>query len=320
MKILVVQLGRIGDMILATPMYSAIKKLYPDSSLTVLASIPNHPVLKDNPNIDNVLILDKSPLKLLNLFHQIRKTGFDLLIDAKDHYSNEGRFIAMFSDAVKKIGYNRPGDNVYDIPIDEYEKNTELHYTTRCLKALVPLGYELSEKIPRPELSLMPESMSYVESTLKKAAGKKIIVINISASNLGKMWDNSKWKQYIESLNTDEVFPIVSYAPEDRDVAQDLLERVSINEFKSRSINDVIALISKAELLVTPDTSLVHVAAAFNVPLLGLYSGLDDFYTKFAPLSDVKVVLRSPKGIDGIKEISASELIEAYRVIYQEIL
>ena len=64
----------------------------------------------------------------------------------------------------------------------------------------------------------------------------------------------------------------------------------------------------------------MHVAAAFNIPLLGLYSGLDDFYTKFAPLSDIKVVLRSPKGIDGIKEISASELIEAYRVISQKIL
>jgi ADP-heptose:LPS heptosyltransferase len=53
---------------------------------------------------------------------------------------------------------------------------------------------------------------------------------------------------------------------------------------------------------------MVHVAAAFNIPLLGLYSGLDDFYDKFFSACDHKIIIRATKGDYGIKSIEYNQV------------
>jgi ADP-heptose:LPS heptosyltransferase len=311
MRILIVQLGRIGDMILATPMFSMIKKHYPDSELNVLASRINYPIIKNNPNVDEIFVLDKAPHKLIPLITRIRSKSFDYLIDAKDHHSTESSIIARIVRANMKIGYNPSKKQYFTVGIDGDEGNKGLHFTMRCLKPLKHLKINPPDSIPRPELYPSEDSVGYVRSFLDDSQDKKIIVINLSASKREKMWDNDKWSVFIRSLDTN-YFPVITYAPQDKDIARDLLSRVTVNDFKSRRMDDVIVLIKEADILVTPDTSLVHIAAAYDKPLLGLYSGLDEFYSKFHPLSSVFEVVRAPKGSNGIKEIKAEQVVEGF--------
>lgn len=319
MKILIVQLGRIGDMILATPVFKAIKSNKPDAEVYVLASVANNPVIRNNPNIDKIFVWDKSPEKLIPVIFKIRSIQFDYLLDAKDHRSTESSLIAKFVKAKTKIGYNPPGKSYFDIGIDNEKENAGLHFTERALRPLTHLGIKPPPGTPRPELFPSEESKHYVAKFLKNANGRQVVVINLSASYRAKMWDNDKWALFIKAIDNEKFFPIITYAPADKDVAADLLNRIKIAEFKSRSMDDVIALISAANLLVTPDTSLVHVAAAFDKPLLGLFSGLKDFYAKFHPLSSTFRVIHSPEGIDGIKAISAEQAIEGFRELLTEI-
>ena len=312
MKILIVQLGRIGDMILATPMFGAVKRKYPDGEVSVLASVVNNGIIRNNPNVDKIYVLDKAPHKLAVLMTELLRKKFDYLIDAKDHYSTESSIIAKTVRAGKKIGFNPGGKNNFDIGIDGDKENAGLHFVLRCFKPLKHIGIEMPGAIPKPELYPSDISKLYVNDFLNDTAGRKILVINLSASYRAKMWDNDKWEEFILSLNTDEFFPIVTFAPADRDIAEDLMKKVKIAVFRSRSMDDVTALIAKSDILVTPDTSLVHVAAAFDKPLLGLFSGLDDFYEKFRPLSSVFEVVRSPKGVDGIKAITAGQAIQGF--------
>ena len=81
----------------------------------------------------------------------------------------------------------------------------------------------------------------------------------------------------------------------------------NLNIFQSRSLQDIFSLIKNSYLVITPDTAVVHIAAAFNVPLLGLYSGLDDFFNKFHPLSNIYQIIRAPKVFDGIEPITPFE-------------
>jgi len=73
---------RIGDMIVATPIFRELKNKYPNISISVLASKGNRDVIKYNPYIDNIYTNYKNSLlkDLLSLL-KLRKEKFDVCIE-----------------------------------------------------------------------------------------------------------------------------------------------------------------------------------------------------------------------------------------------
>jgi len=312
MKILIIQLGRIGDLLLATPAVKSIKEAFPEADIHVLAGRKAYSVIENNPLIKEIYVYDKSPLKLMSLILKLRKNNFDYLIDFKDHYSKEGRIIAGLLRAETKIGYNGKSGAVYDISIPSSEENNELHFVDRCYNALVHLGIEKPEETPKPDLYLSDDSENYLNDFLINCSVDDYITINISASQPKKMWQKEKWIELINLIGNSK--PIVlSSSLSERPAANEIASACNHSEpFPSRSMTDVFSLINRSKLLITPDTSLVHVAAAFNLPVIGLYSGFDDFNKKFHPLSDEYFMIKAPKNHDGISEIEVKKVFESY--------
>ena len=146
-------------MILSTPLFSIIKKQLPESEITVLASVPNHNVIRNNPNVDKILIFDKSPLKLAVLYSKLKKINFDYLIDPKDHYSRESKLIATVVHAKQKIGFI--GDkkkSPFTRGIADSIMNENVHYISRVLNALTCMSIKTPEQIPLPELFTSADS------------------------------------------------------------------------------------------------------------------------------------------------------------------
>jgi ADP-heptose:LPS heptosyltransferase len=198
------------------------------------------------------------------------------------------------------------------------EEYSDLHYSQRCLKSLTHFGYRVPENPPRPELFLDPKSEQYVNSILKGKSN--FILINISASNEAKMWSNQNWIEFIKFVNKSKEELLLIYPPSSEESAKRIISQSQgIAGIKSNTMQDSFSIISRAKLLITPDTSLVHVASAYNIPLLALYSGLDDFYSKFRPLSEMIEVVRSEKGDGSIRSIAIDAFVEAYQRIIKKI-
>jgi len=300
-------------MILLTPVFRAIKEKYPEMGIHVLAGRNNYSVIKDNPRLEKVIVHEKTPVKILRTISTLKKTKYEYMIDPKDHLSSESRIFAKLVKAKTKIGFNKPGSKNFDLSIPGNKENTKLHYIRRCFNAFEYIGITCPERIPRPELFTNSESDDYVVDFLLALQQKPVIVINISASNPGKMWSNDKWEILIQNIDSAIYNLVLTFAPSEKEVAVDLKSRCpKLNMFRSRSMNDVISLINAGKLLITPDTSLVHVASAFNKPLLGMFSSLEEQFIKFGPLSDTREIIRSKQGDGGIKSIEAEEVIEAY--------
>ena len=68
------------------------------------------------------------------------------------------------------------------------------------------------------------------------------------------------------------------------------------------SLAEVIAVISKLDCILSPDTSICHIAAGLGVPLLGFYSGNEHNFNRFHPLGQRIWTVRAntPDSIDGI--------------------
>lgn len=292
MKILITQLGRIGDMVLLTTAIKAVKEKYPDSIIDVISGRNNHQVIKDNPNINKIIIYDKSPFKLIKTIAEIRKLRYDFYIDFKDHQSTESRFIARFVKSNNKIGFNGNKKNIFDISIPSYIDNAGLHSITRIFNSLKPLSISIGETIPRPELFTNKESDEYADSFLNENNIEEFILFNLSAGSKNRMISLNKWDEIIEKIINDFKI-ILTYAPSEIAMSKELFARFNkLNLFNSRSINDVISLVKRTKLLITPNTSLVHIASAFDTPIIAFYNSDDEDYKKFKPLSTKQVVFR----------------------------
>jgi ADP-heptose:LPS heptosyltransferase len=90
--------------------------------------------------------------------------------------------------------------------------------------------------------------------------------------------------------------------------------------FPSRSIQDVVSVINRATLVISPDTAIVHIAAAFDKPLFALYNGLENFYTKFYPLCSEKCIIKANSKEDSIENIPTEIAISQFKEFIKKYL
>jgi len=315
LKVLFTQLGRIGDMILATPIFEALKNKYPDVKIHVLASSHNHLILKNNPNINKVLVYDKKPLNTFSLIIKLVNGKYDYLIDPKDHFSSESKYIAKLVNAEKKIGFNSKKDKVFDIAVKPHNKG--IHYTTICFQALKELGIEPPEVVACPKLYLNRKSEFYVNEFIEHNNLDDYILINISASHQSKMWAIENWIDVARYLINKKQKIVLSFAPTESDEAKELFKKVpELIVFTSRNLDDVLSIINRCKLTITVDTSVVHISAAFDKPVLVLIKSIADTLNKFAPLNTIKELVITSENLNSIK---SEELIVAYEKLSDKI-
>lgn len=298
MKILMTLLGRIGDMILLTPSFRLIKEKYPDAKIDVIASRHNFVIPKLNPDVNFVYVYDKKLLNVVKLIIKLRSAVYDFYVDPKDHFSRESYFFSKIVRAKTKIGFNREGYSNFDIPIDSSEKNINIFHSVRILKALLPLGIEIPELYPKPILYEDFDSQVFVEHNFPKLSnGRKMALLNISASKVSRMWQIDNWQKFVSEFSQQNIFFVITSEPRHRHLAKTLVGEHS-SLFPSRNLNDIISLVRKVDVVVTPDTSIVHIASAWNKPTFGIYRGDESSFWWFRPVSDYNRSVVAPSNKD----------------------
>ena len=314
-------------MILATPMFSTIKEKYPDSVIDVVCSPRNVEIIKNNPNINKKFIYKKKPLNILKLIISLRPKSYDFLIDPKPHYSTEGATFARIIRAENKIGFIKDRNSPFNTK--GVSDPSGKHFVNIYLESLAFLGIELEKKQKFPQLYASEDSRKYIDKIM--SGENKKALINISAGNKKRMFGLNVWTDFLseiekkvdkeaeEAKEVKEAWDFyISYAPEDSGFAQKLMsECPSLIDIQSRSLQDVIVAVKKCDVIITPDTALVHIASAFNRPIIAAFSGWEDNFKKFAPLSEVQQIIRtsSPQSENSLQEIGSSDLLSGWEEI-----
>ena len=120
-KILVIrQDDRIGNLILTTPLLSALRRFFPKAQVTYLASKTFHTLFHNLSLVDQIFVAKKRqyiihPLSLISFIRKIRKQKFDLAFDASDenNFSLNNSFLAYLSGARYRIGYKKPNSALF---------------------------------------------------------------------------------------------------------------------------------------------------------------------------------------------------------------
>lgn len=322
MDVCILQLGTFGDMILTTPIISLLKQKFPDSRIFFICGNRNYIVIRYHPKVNKILRWNKYPPILLKNIVWFQFHNFDYYVDPKDHYSFESQIIAKIVRSKLKIGLNKNSKN-FHISISDENENSNLHFTERVLQAFKPLGISWDKGyIPIPELYYSIENRMYYEAFLSEndLKPKSYLVFNISASHPRKTFSDYSLENIFSNVEFN--LPVVlTFEPKDTLRALNLKSMFKfVFLYFSRNILDICPVVENSFAVVTPDTSVVHIASAYSKPTLAFYSGLDNFFKKFHPNNPKCIVARAKEGDPGIQSIKTGSLVSSINSFLKTIL
>jgi len=312
-SIVVVQIGKIGDMILTTPLFSRIKNIFPEYELTVLASEKNYFIPELHSSVDKVIKFKKD-FSALKSFISLKSSHIDYWIDTKNMYSSTSNMLVKNIKPERSLGFN------YDVRVFSETLNNYTLGSHAIDINLSPLNFfnnsnEIFSKNIKPELTIPDTVRKTAEEKLSKFKGLKNILINFSAGSEIRQLSADMWIEVIGELKLDrDCNVLITGLVNDQneiDIIINRCETYNIHQIRTESFFEFAAVIKLCDLVITPDTSAVHVCSAFNKPIVAIYSNVKWNYEKFRPLSDINEVVFSgnENNMEGIKTGSISEKI-----------
>jgi ADP-heptose:LPS heptosyltransferase len=310
-KVLFFRYDRIGDMVITTPVFRELKLAFPDIQITVLASKINQEVLINNPYVDHIVTNHKNHffLDLVSLL-KLRKKKFDVCIEF-DHsvvlhailrlrVINPKKVISIKKDG--RYGVNGNELSLYDIYAEKPKKR---HFRDIWLGVLKP--FNIISKSNDYDLFINDELIKQAQNYTKQYFPNSLVGINLEGAVKGKKIKFPELFKICKGLNKQDknIQIIILCAPNNFQETSLNVQKMALNyvemSYKTDRILTVAALISQLDLIITPDTSIVHIASAFNKPVVSIHEDNRDSYELFAPTSKLNrtVFSMTKKSLEG---------------------
>jgi len=268
-KILFIRLNKIGDALVTTPLLKLIKE-QTGCHISILSDRKNHFVFNDTNIYEEVIVYKKGIGGFLKTVSDINSKDFDAVIDLHDDVSTTVSFLIASIKCPVKVGFNKGSENIYTHLVDKLDAANN-HVILRVMEfaKIFNLNYDI-EKI-NIHYPLSEKSLLNIQTFLKNNFTNKFLCgINISAGSEARFWGVDRFKKVINVLRKYDLQIVILSTEAEKKYA----EEISGNKypiFTTPDFNIFAAMISKLNFLFTPDTSIVHLASAYEIPMFGIY-------------------------------------------------
>lgn len=292
-KIMVRATNWIGDAVMTTPALGALRSAFPLAEIVVVANPPVSELLSEHPFCDRVIVYDKKgPHRgfrgLLRFSSSLAEQRFDLAILFQN--AIEAAMMARFAGIGKRAGYRTDCRGMlltHPVPINGQTKL--LHHVRYYLNALEKLGIPVTE--PALRLHCTEEEKNAATKTL---GGGRWVAINAGAAfGSAKRWYPERFAAVADALASMHGFNILLVGgPAETSIGAEIEAAMKTrpkNLVGRTTVREMMALLSLMELVVTNDSGPMHVAAAFDRPIVALFGSTD--HTTTSPFcSKFKIV------------------------------
>jgi heptosyltransferase-3 len=281
-RILLVRNDRIGDLVLTTPAIELLRAHLPGTRIDLLCSAYAAPVVRGNPDIDEVLTdrgaHDSSDLSqtaaLLSgrgyscavvMVHSlknarlVRKTLIPLRI---------GPLVKWYS----PLFFNRT--------VPQHRSRAEKSEAQYNIELLSPLGVTAKQP-PHPAVKPTGEALRRAREDIDTMFcgfdPGPLVLIHPVMGGSALNWPEQYYAELIRLLGREGRFRVLlTGSDNDRNLLERLIEGIGkdkpVRLGKEMSLEDLIGLIASADAVVAPSTGPLHLASALGVPLVGFYS------------------------------------------------
>ncbi len=270
MRILLWQTAYLGDVVLTTPLVLTLKKVFPEAQIGFVGRSFIKDLLK---GFDVELIpFDKGFTESFRLLEKIR----DYQIAITPHISARTALILFLSHIPIRIGFDR--SELRWLYTHTVKHLWSLHEVDRNLRLLFPLGVKEWQVIRKTKLFVSEEEKEAVR--FKFSLPEEFILLSPFSNFALKEWHMEGWRKLIRNL---QMPAVVVGTSKDTERAQELGARGVINLVGKTNIRELLAVISLSKVVISCDSSPVHMANALDVPAISIYTSTSPKYG-FYPL------------------------------------
>ncbi len=256
MNILLIQLKRIGDLILTTPAIAALREKFPEATLSLVVSPAVEGLLPAISGVDKVFVVRGKADDALDWI-ALAWGKFDYCLDFTRN--DRSSFLTLLSQARKRITSDHPNLRT-KIRARSYNEFVEspvrhLHTVDYHLGLLKPLGIHDASRAIR--LDLPDSTVEKAEQLLKSAqAGDEFVILHPGSARAEKFWEAERWARLIDHCVQEREMKCVLTG------GRSPMERTQIATIKSSTRSEVIDLSGKTDLLTPRGRSCARPACS----------------------------------------------------------
>jgi heptosyltransferase III len=319
-NILLIQLKRIGDLILTTPAIAALREKFPDANLTLVVSPQCAELLPAIPDIDNRLLSSSA-----RTWVEVARSNFDYCIDFTRN--DRSAFLVFLSRAQKRVVSfrikvrSKIRTRVYNEFVEH--RMRDMHTVDYHLALLEPLG--VSNASPAIHLDL-PAAAKAKANELRKnyKIDKQFMILHPGSARAEKFWEPQRWAEVIDHAGQNSDIDLVLTG------GTSPLEQGHLAEIKSKLRQSVIdlsgktdlltlaALIAQARLLVTVDSAPMHLAAATRTPQVILFGPTNPFHWR--PRESLALILQGTSASPATTFVSKQQRLPMNQISTQAVI
>ncbi len=298
----------LGDAVMCEPALRGLQKLFPHAQISLLVKSAVADLFAGHPALTRVLTYD------VNGHHaglsgkwvlagQLRKQGFDVAVLFQNAF--EAAFLTFLAGVPRRHGYATDGRSLLlSDPVAVPDRHRLVHQVRYYWDLLKPLG--LTGDPSAPELVVFPEEDQAMMGRFAQgglAASDVVVGINPGSTYGGaKRWLPERFAEVTERLcrtiresREQEVSVVIFGAKGEERLGQEIASHLSSRSLVlsgATTIRELMAAVKRCTVLLTNDTGPMHIAAAFQVPVVAIFGPTD--WRTTSPFGSAHAIVRQP--------------------------
>ncbi len=266
-SILVIQLRRIGDVILTTPAVAALKKSFPQAQIDFLVEAPGAQALEGNPHLREVIVYDaEGPIGTLSWIRKIRARRYDWVIDFLG--TPRSAMVTAGSGALVKAGPAHVSHRwAYNTPLTQSDTT---HYgALEKIRVLKPLG------VSSDDADFMPKLFFFKNSS----TARNVVGLVPASRKITRQWPAASFAQLGRLLRLRYGCEfLVFWGPGEKELAEEVAAGIGDGARvtpETKSLKEAAELMRSCRLVVTNCNGPKHIAVALGVPTVTIHGSSD---------------------------------------------
>jgi heptosyltransferase I len=277
-SVCVVMLSAIGDGVHVLPVFTAIKRAWPDTHLTWIAQPVPMEVGLHHPDVDEFIPFHRrrgmrSWTSLADLMQSVRGRKFDLVINLQV-YLKAGLITALL-DSPRKLGFDRARarDMNWIFTNERIPAHPVQHVEDQYFEFLRYLGID---PLPVDWQFVITEEERDAQRRFYARQDRPVCTIVLGTSRREKNWAPENYARVVDALDLEhglQVILVGGESPVEREAAEIVVTSTRSNPLVmlKNDLRRLIWLVDGCALMVAPDTGPLHIANALGVPVVGMY-------------------------------------------------
>ena len=263
MKILVVRFSSIGDIVLTTPVLSAIKSKHPDCELHYLSKASFKNILENNPHIDHLHLIDKS---IDEIILDLKKEKYDIIIDLHNNIRTKSLKAKL---NCKMSSFPKLNIQKWLLVKLKMDRMPRVHVVNRYFEAVNCIGVE--NNLERIEFPISTENVVDVNKELG------VSPITYRTIAIGAQFATKKMPVdlIVDVIKKSAGSIVLVGGTVDTEAAQEIINRVGSNQVIDATgkfnLQQSGSIVAQSNALLTNDTGMMHIASAFDVPIISVW-------------------------------------------------